>query len=103
MSSLFMPRKESRITLEITNVRVHRIWSITDEDARAEGVTPYTPPHGCVSLDQRVPGPGFSDCRLGDQPYRLPFADLWDKVSGKRAPWEVNPWVWALTFRRVTP
>lgn len=97
----FMPRGASRITLEVTEVRVQRLQEISDADACAEGVEPYTPPHGHISPDQRVPGPGFDRCRLGDQPHRLPFADLWDHINGKRAPWSSNPWVWCLTFRRV--
>lgn len=99
--SIFMPRWASRITLEVTEVRVQRLHEISEEDAKAEGVTPYTPPDGHISLDQRVPGPGFDRCRLGDQPHRLPFADLWDTINGKRAPWSSNPWVWAISFRRV--
>jgi len=123
---IFMPRWASRIALEITEVRVQRVQEITEDDARAEGVEPYTPPHGHISPEQRVPGPWFDRCRLGDQPHRLPFADLWDRVNGKRrrreylhlgdpsytlkpwrtvvdtsAAWAANPWVWAITFRRV--
>lgn len=99
--SIFMPRWASRITLEITEVRVQRLQEIGEDDARAEGVESYTPPHGHISPNQRVPGPGFDCCRLGDQPHRLPFADLWDSINGKRAPWSSNPWVWCLTFRRL--
>lgn len=99
--SIHMPRWASRITLEVTGVRVERLHAITDDDARAEGVEPYTPPHGHISPEQRVPGPGFDRCRVGDQPHRLPFADLWDRINGKRAPWASNPWLWVVTFRRV--
>lgn len=121
---IFMPRWASRITLEITEVRVQRLQEISDDDAKSEGVEPYTPPTGHISPDQRVPGPGFDDCRLGDQPHRLPFADLWDKINGKPRPmlddegitvrddedkpimvapksWTSNPWVWAITFKMV--
>jgi len=97
----FMPRAFSRITLEIVEVRVQRLQEISEGDAQAEGVEPYTPPHGHISPEQRVPGPGFDRCRLGDQPHRLPFADLWDSINGKRCPWSSNPWCWCLTFRRL--
>lgn len=100
-SPIFMPRWASRITLEVIAVRVQRLQEISEDDARAEGVELYTPPHGHISPEQRVPGPGFDRARLGDQPHRLPFADAWDRVNGKRAPWESNPWVWALTFKRL--
>lgn len=95
--SIFMPRWSSRITLEITDVRVQRLQEISEEDAQAEGVTPYTG----LGPDQRVPGPGFGGALLAEQPHRLPFADLWDSLNGKRSPWESNPWVWAITFRRL--
>jgi len=121
---IHMPRWASRITLEITEVRVQLLQEISEDDARAEGVVPYTPPHGHISPDQRVPGPGFDDCRLGDQPHRLSFADLWDQINGKATPmldddgdpvlddnerpimhapksWASNPWCWAITFSRI--
>jgi hypothetical protein len=124
LSAIFLPRGASRITLEVTDIRVQRLQEISDDDARAEGVESYTPPHGHISPEQRVPGPGFERCRLGDQPYRLPFADLWDSINGKPRPmldddgdpvlddngrprmvasrsWSSNPWVWAITFRRL--
>ena len=100
--SIFMPRWASRITLEVTGVRVERLHAITDDDARAEGVEPYTPPSGCISPDQRVPGPGFDDARLGDQPHRLAFADRWGDVHGDDS-WAANPWVWVIEFRRNKP
>lgn len=101
--SIFMPRWASRITLEISEVRVQLLQEISDDDARAEGVELYTTPNGHISPEQRVPGPGFDRCRLGDQPHRLPFADLWDRINGKYAAWASNPWVWAISFRRVLP
>lgn len=97
---IHMPRWASRITLEVTGVRVERLHSITDEDARAEGVEPYTPPHGHIPPEQRVPGPGFDRARLGDQPHRLPFADLWCKINGDES-WDANPWVWVVSFKRI--
>ncbi len=100
--SIFMPQWASRITLEVTEVRVQRLQEISEGDAKAEGVEPYTPPHGHISPDQRVPGPGFDRCRLGDQPHRLSFADLWDSINGRDGRrWSDNPFVWALSFRRV--
>lgn len=95
--SIYMPRWASRITLEVTSIRKELLQDITDGDAQAEGVSPYE----SISPEQRIPGTGFDDCRLGDQPHRLPFADLWDVINGKRAPWDSNPLVWAVTFKRI--
>lgn len=36
-------------------------------------------------------------------PYGVPGDRLWDGINGERAPWESNPWVWAVSFRRVQP
>ncbi len=83
MPSIFLPRLDSRITLEVTDVRVQRLQEISEDDARAEG---------CTGLPDVV-----------DVTPREEFERLWDSINGKRAPWESNPWVWAISFRRVVP
>jgi hypothetical protein len=96
--SIHMPRWASRIDLEITAVRVERVQEITEEDAKAEGVTcPYrgekcggyhpgmatvTEPPECVCIDG----------------YKPLFKDLWDSIYGN---WDENPFVWVYEFRRV--
>jgi len=80
---IFMPRWASRITLEITAVRVERLKDITVEDAQAEGVTPLG-----------VEGDG--------RRWRAAFRELWDSLNLKRGyGWDANPWVWVLSFKRV--
>lgn len=86
--SIFMPRMFSRITLEITDVRVQRLHEISEADARAEGCRGV---HGAVG--QTIPGPPLTA--------RDDFAGLWDRINGKRVPWESSPWVWAISFRRL--
>ena len=83
--SIFMPRWASRITLEITDVRVQRVQEISEEDAIAEG---------CNRLPDAlsVPIPGSA---------RTMFNGLWNSINGKKHPWESNPWVWTLTFKKV--
>lgn len=88
--SIFMPRAASRITLEVTGVRVERLHDITEDDARAEGLcfngltyfVPERPTHAHVEP-------------------RVVFQRLWDSINGKRAPWTSNPWVWVVEFKRV--
>lgn len=80
--SIHMPRWASRITLEIENVRVERLKSITPKDAKREGAEPS--PYKC--LDTFVAG----------------FAELWDSVYVKRGfGWDKNCWVWVVDFKRV--
>lgn len=97
--SIFMPRWASRITLEITGVRVERLQSITPQDAIAEGIELVS---GDYNRDD------LSGCwrdYSGKQHYwNSPidsFHSLWDSIVSIRAPWESNPWVWVVTFRRI--
>jgi len=83
--SIFMPRAASRIILEITEVRVERLNTISESDARAEG-----PPQCEVSGGNP----------LGYQNYRGRFRTIWECINGVGS-WSLNPWVWAITFKRV--
>lgn len=76
--SIHMPRWSSRITLEITDVRVERLNSITESDAEAEGVTDT----------------GFGDLLVDG------FRYLWKSIYGDDS-WQANPWVWVIEFKRV--
>ena len=71
-------RKASRLTLEITAVRVERVQEITEEDARAEGV------------DASESGP----C---DERFRTAYRNLWDSLNA--AKWSSNPYVWVIEFK----
>jgi len=84
--SIHMPRWASRITLEITSVRVERVQDISEEDAKAEGITDSFPEMECNS----------------DRPFAEGFSNLWDSINAKRGfGWDKNPWVWVIEFRRV--
>lgn len=80
--SIHMPRWASRITLEITDVRVQRLQDISEEDAIAEGVV-------CPRLGT-----------YGMNPETV-FRDLWDSIAKPGTLWRDNPWVWAISFQRV--
>lgn len=87
--SIYMPRTLSRITLEITRVRVERLQDISAEDAEAEGVLSRGEAMVVEHDDPSLPWA------------RDRFRTLWDTLNGKRAPWASNPWLWVLDFRRV--
>ncbi|MHB8109699.1 MAG: hypothetical protein ACYDHW_06675, partial [Syntrophorhabdaceae bacterium] len=85
--SIFMPRKFSRITLDVTGVRVERLQEITEGDATKEGCTPSF-------LDE------FEN--VWPQPfYRWGFRKLWDSINGKKYPWKDNPFVWVIEFKKA--
>ncbi|EMQ0913133.1 morphogenetic protein [Raoultella ornithinolytica] len=88
--SIHMPRWASRILLEITNVRVERLNSISQEDAQAEGMelTGWRPTYS----DQDSGGEAWT-------PYDN-FAQLWESIYGEES-WKANPWVWVIEFKRV--
>ncbi|MGP2988336.1 hypothetical protein ACTVLM_14520 [Serratia marcescens] len=78
-SALMQPIKPlmrwaSRITLEITAVRVERLQNISEADAIAEGGTKH------FNIDW--------------------FGPLWASIYGVDS-WDANPWVWVIEFRRV--
>ena len=85
--SIFMPRIFSRITLEITEIKVERVQDITEEGAKAEGVNPVFNP----------------DLGPTNQAYINCFSRLWYDINEKRGfGWESNCWVWVVKFRRLT-
>ncbi|MEQ4693420.1 hypothetical protein [Providencia manganoxydans] len=81
--SIHMPRWASRITLEITDVRVERLQAASDKDFKAEG----------YPLDRGLTG-GSTDAFCW-------FRHLWDSVSKPDCNFESNPWVWVIEFKRV--
>lgn len=93
--SIHMPRYLSRITLEITDINAERVQDITEDDARAEGVNPEFR----TVVARSDGGPDYHiPCS-----YRGGFANTWDAIYAKRPglSWDENPWIWAITFRRV--
>jgi hypothetical protein len=77
--SIHMPHWASRITLEIVDVRAERLQEISEEDAVREGI-----PNGAYSVNPKIS-----------------FLKLWDSINGKKYPWESNPWVWVIEFKKI--
>ena len=94
--SIHMPRWASRLTLEVTSVRVERLHDISEDDARAEGVRPKDA-HVVIECDAE------GRARLNEalsNTHRGAFACLWDTINGGGA-FASNPWVWVVIFKRV--
>lgn len=92
--SIHMPREFSRLTLEVTAVKVERLQEISEEDAKAEGIK------------MEFAGIGLAMWKWSDDP-NVPcattpqgaFVKLWDHLNAKRGyGWEANPWVCAIAF-----
>lgn len=79
---IHMFRRDSRISLEITSVRVERLQDISRGDAMSEGCP-------------------FPNMEAGDDPRKW-FADLWHQINGAES-WDANPWVWVVEFKRAQP
>lgn len=95
--SIHMPRKYSRIELEIVSVRVERLQDITEADAIAEGIEriPNVGPMRAFGWRDYSGGIGFFD---PVQSYR----SLWESINGPDS-WAANPWVWGIEFKRIKP
>lgn len=86
--SIHMPREAARLFLLVKSVRVERLQDITGRDVLSEGVDN-----------------GKSNPTMGERwenMQRMAFAELWDSINGKKYPWESNPWVFVIEFRRCT-
>ncbi len=83
-SAMFMPRWAARIRRPVTGIICQRVQSITEADAKAEG----------VAYCRQAPN------ETGLFGYRLGFMNLWDRLNGKKHPWEFNPWVFAYSLAK---
>jgi len=117
--SIHMPRWASRITLEITDVRVQRLQEISEEDSEAEGIDKYHR-RDCRTFSPIYNADGVftepGDCSCSGHSLEEIYEDLWNSIYGLREggrkthnkahlaalkdySWDANPWVWALTFK----
>lgn len=82
LPACFMPRHLSRFTIELIDVRAERVRSISNHDARAEGVKEWG----------------------GDEPgdFIGSYRERWNALNAARGfGWDVNPWVWVLAFKVI--
>lgn len=101
--SIFMPKDACRIFLRIKSVSIERLQDISEEDAKSEGVERWIetrlkskPTRYKVYCDVDNP----EDPALYSSAAYDSFQTLWHKLHGKES-WDLNPWVWAITFSRT--
>lgn len=92
--SIHMPRWASRITLEITGVRVERLHSINERDAVREGLF-QLPASGRYCLQ-----PGMQYFGEASHCAKEVYSWLWESIYGEHS-WQANPWVWVIEFKRI--
>jgi hypothetical protein len=96
--SIHMPRAASRITLDVTDVRVERLQEISEVDAAAEGVESLRNEgeywkhylESTASCDALI-------CLSARESFRT----LWDSLAAPGADWQTNPWLWVVEFKRI--
>ncbi len=77
--AIFMNRWASRLSLEVTRIRVERLQEISEADVIAEGIRP----------------------REWAMENAVRYSQLWDSMRiGTSVEWVKNPWVWVIEFRR---
>ena len=87
--SIFMPRAASRITLEITGIRIERLQDISEDDAQAEGVV--------LGEDRSY---SHAEHSLHYTPYRTAYSALWERINGPGS-WAKNPLCWVISFKKI--
>lgn len=94
--SIFMFRTASRITLEITGMRVERLQDIDPRDCIDEGIDFKKHECGCETCAQ-----SSKLCPATGSSLIMEYSELWDSINRKSHPWSSNPWVWVITFKRI--
>jgi hypothetical protein len=95
--SIHMPRKASRILLEVVSVRVERLQDIAEVDALAEGIDRERMVEGQDSFDI------IADGNMTGRPTPIScYRELWESINGAGS-WSANLWVWVIDFKRIKP
>jgi hypothetical protein len=84
--SIHMPKKNTRIWLEVTGVRCTRLQDISAMDCIAEGIERST----AIDVHDRT----VEEINK--------YREVWDSLNAKRGyGWDKNPWVWVIEFKKV--
>ena len=86
-SPMYMPKAAARIFLQVTDMRVERLWNMNVNDFLREGIKPIC---GISTAPELVGA------------YADKYKEIWDKLNAKRGyPYDSNPWIWVISFERV--
>lgn len=100
--SIFLPRWASRLTLEVTEVRVERLNDCSEADAVAEGIRRIWGDSDRLKYKDCDAGPNYWTVDIDGASLNAPtaigvYSMLWDFINGEGA-WDTNPWVVVYTF-----
>lgn len=93
--SIHMPRWASRITLEITDIRVERVCEINYGDIYKEG---FPLEYLEQAQEKRITEYGEGQKYSAKTDELTWFEDIWQSIYGT---WNDNPWVWIIEFKVV--
>lgn len=100
-SGAVMPRDASRITLEVTGIRVERLQA-ADSSALLDNLGDML--EDCDSIAGRAFNHAehyaIAGVPVGMCPEMHGFKAWWDKANGSGS-FDSNPWVWVISFRRI--
>ena len=99
--SIHMPRWASRITLEITDIRVERLNDISEADAINEGLIKEA--YDWRSSEFPMANVAYRTYLESERRYSSPkqcYQSLWESIYGQDS-WQSNPFVWVVEFKRV--
>ena len=96
-SPLFLPAIHARFFARVTEVRAERLQSISEEDARREGVMPKVDTGIAVELVRQTNPAEAPNWQL----HRMEFWALWRSIHGP-ASWDTNPWVWVIGYTPIS-
>lgn len=107
--SIHMPRWASRLTLEIVSVKVERLQDISISDALSEGIRcpdcGYTSKDAGIHMDHGIcVNKWLKESKakdVGDHSAIKAFREIWESINGPGS-WDLNPWVWAIEFKKVS-
>lgn len=101
LPAMYCPRWASRLTIEVTSVRVERLTEISEADAIAEGMTTETlrgTPTSSTELDgsERHGSIAWSSASYA-------YSHRWNAINGDKpgCAWKDDPFVWVVSFRRA--
>jgi hypothetical protein len=98
--SIHMPRWASRITLEITSVRIERLNAISNADCVAEGIEPIGEERDIGKCCGKIVKTQVGQIDGKHSTVRQLYSELWESINGPGS-WARNPWVWVVEFKIV--